>query len=136
MKRSRFETPRSSPGKASKYFRHFKKMASRGIEVVVYCRVSSRTQIHRRSLDRQEQYLREKVKKLGGRVIEVFREIGSGWIIDADERKLFVQACRIAVEQGAIVVARSSDRFIRNEFFGMHGNIDALPTRYEFRQLR
>jgi hypothetical protein len=122
--------------RASAYIHSFKELAERwpGMKVVLYARVSHRTQDHKGNLNRQVNYLLRKVKKRGAVVIGVHKEIVSGKIHDDSPK--FRAACKKARKHGAIVVARSVDRFLRNaRYYDSKENWDAQPWEFEFDML-
>src|SRR5262245_42960804 len=81
-------TPSQVPDRASKYIRRFFRLAKRrrGIRVVLFVRVSGWVQKWNQNLDAQESRLRRRVERLGGIVVDVFREVASGWRTNEWER--------------------------------------------------
>lgn len=105
-------------GTASNYILSLSEMVQ-GDRVVICCRVSGRVQKWKRSLDKQERNLRQIVKKRGGIVVGVVSYQGSG--IDPS---WLLEAARLARKHRAILLAESTDRFIRHPSF----NTDYWPT--------
>jgi DNA invertase Pin-like site-specific DNA recombinase len=76
--------------------------------LVLYVRESTRSQ--RLNLPYQNAYLKNEVEKLGFVVVEIFEEIGSGWV---DGRPEFERAVLKAQSMRAVLVAACMDRFRR-----------------------
>lgn len=95
------------PGKASNYIVH--DCNRPGDKVILCCRVSSHEQNRRRNLEDQETNLRREMEKRGAVVVHVRKYEGSGvdpiWPAGA---------AAMAKEQGAKLVAETTDRFIRH----------------------
>lgn len=104
-----------SPGDASQYITH--DGIQSGDRVVLYCRVSTRQQNHSGNLDSQEKYLRTQMGKRKARVVEVVRYVGSGF-----EPLRLPFAVRMAQQHGAKIVAITTDRFIRHDYFKSTGS--------------
>jgi DNA invertase Pin-like site-specific DNA recombinase len=121
----------SPPGKGSDYIQHFDSRIV-GILVVLYCRVSGRMQDHRGNLDDQEAADRRWLEDNGATVVAVYRDVASGWNAD---RPGLMAALEKAREVGAIVVARSTDRFIRSIDYTPE-NPQLQPTVEEYEKLR
>jgi len=126
------------PARASNYL-HWLKNYNRehpDMKVVLYLRVSARSQDHNGNLWNQERVLRRKLKKLGIPIVGCYSEVGSGWNTDhilGDLR----QAVREAKNhENAVILATSADRFLRNKDFHTQTNPNALPTIAEFEKLR
>lgn len=85
--------------------------------VIIYCRVSARSQYHKRNLDMQEKGLRRIARKYHLTVIAVFREVGSGTIRYKENRLAFLQAVSIAKRQSTetVILSITPDRFLRSE---------------------
>lgn len=104
-------------------------------KVVLYCRVSARSQNHRGNLDNYEVFLRKRMKQNGTtKVIRVFREVASGWAWN--DRSEFREACRFTKKHGAILVAFSVDRFIRSRSYHSKDNPFVQPSEDEFEYLQ
>jgi DNA invertase Pin-like site-specific DNA recombinase len=125
--------PKSLPGKASDYIAHFKELAQKHphMKVILYARVSARTQDHNGNLDEQLASLRKAVQP--HKVISEFKTVESGW----QREHLSLQgAAEMALEVGAVVVAESADRFLRSEKFDTKKNPSILPTVAEYEKLK
>ena len=110
-----------TPGDASAYITH--DGIQKGDRVVLFCRVSTRQQNHSGNLEGQEHYLTDQMHARGAIVVCVEKYVGSG----LDPLHL-IQAAKIARQCSAKIVALTTDRFIRHEFF--------KATRAKNRQLR
>ncbi|MCH9652586.1 MAG: recombinase family protein [Planctomycetes bacterium] len=119
-----------SPGDASKYISY--DCIKPGDQVVLYCRVSTRQQNYTGNLDAQERYLRTQVTERGAIVVTAVQCVGSGFYPFR-----LAYAASLAKQSGAKIVALTTDRFIRNEFFKSTGskfernaraNIEGLET--------
>jgi hypothetical protein len=129
---------KSKPAKASKYLHHLKEYYKEhpDMQAIIYCRVSACMQEYNHNLDNHEVVLRRKLKKINVPVIGCFREISSGWILDADKRGALKDAVEKAKQnRNTVVVTTSSDRFLRNRDFTTK-KPDLLPTKAEFEKLR
>jgi hypothetical protein len=122
------------PGKASDFIAHLPDAVTAGVPVVLYVRVSSRTQGKKRNLFSQLRTSRRQLETLGLKVVAMFRDIASGW--QWEDRPGLRNAIQLAKKGGAIVVAESTDRFIRSEAFHTKNNPGAQPTQDEFRRLQ
>ena len=97
-------------GNAGNYIKH--NVIRSGDTVVLACRVSGHTQHRGRNDANQRDGLREKVERLGGEIVGVVCVEAAGfdpcWIRPA---------VIIARQHGAIIVAESTDRFVRHPAF-------------------
>lgn len=116
------------PGDASKYIT-FDGIRD-GDRVVLYCRVSTRQQNHTGNLDAQEQYLKAEMAKRGAKVVQVVKYVGSGF-----EPLRLPLAVKYAEQHRAKIVAISTDRFIRNEFFKSTGSKSERNARANIKGL-
>lgn len=133
---------RHSTGTASDYIVHFKKLAiqNRILKVILYLRVSRCQQRKNGNLADQERYLKriiryyEKKYHIKIEIVAVIKETASGWSYDKIELE---KATIVADEYDAIVVlAESSDRFVRSRFYHSHKNPDVLPNVREYEALK
>ena len=127
----------SKPAKASNYLYRLKRYHLKypDMVVILYLRVSARSQDHNGNLLNQEMVLRRKLKKLGILVVDCFREVCSGWVTD-HHRGVLRLAVRKALQfKNAVILAVSADRFLRNKDFHTKNNRDVLPTIAEFEKL-
>ena len=126
---------REEPPPASRYVHHLEALVSqrRNLIAVLWIRASGREQRRRKNLRDQEASLRRNVAKRGVKVIHAFRAVASGW---DEDRGAFKQAAAFARRHhGAILVAESSDRFLRNRRYSSSQNPSAQPTRAEWKSL-
>lgn len=121
-----------APAKASDYVMTFEELKQSGCSVVIYPRVSSRTQKRKRKLKSQEDSLRLQLRRAGIHVLAAFRECGSGWDDDLERR---AAAAEYAARYGAILVVDSVDRLLRSRLFRHNDKEPKLPTDYEFQAL-
>ena len=146
-----YEPPPSPIGKASDYIAHADDLARKqpGFKAVLWVRESARWKDVEGRLDRQEQYDRDYLQRLGVEVVEVCRVVEAGWHnrqgwnredywtwLKIDRREL-VKAANLARDLGAVLVARDVTRFLRPYGFTsakMTGP-DGVPTVAEFQQL-
>lgn len=126
--------------KASDYIIHFKKLfaSNNSIKVVLYCRVSRCWQKHRGNLRGQRKYLKKWIshyeKKYGVKIVivAVFCEVASGW---SNGREKLIAASKEASKHGAVLLAESACRFIRNKKYHSFLNPDVLPIISEYESL-
>lgn len=104
-----------TPGDASKYITH--DGIQQGDQVVLYCRVSTRQQYHSGNLIAQEAYLRTQINARGAIVVKSVRFVGSGFF-----PLRLAYAATLAKQCGAKIVALTTDRLIRNEFYKSTGS--------------
>jgi DNA invertase Pin-like site-specific DNA recombinase len=125
--------PEPPPGKASDYIERFDHWIEShpGLPVALWCRVSARGQGRRGNPDDQESGLRRVVGAHGGRVAEVFPHVGPGW--DTEALTAALATCR---KRGIrVLLAETTDRFLRHPEYHSSENPDAQPTEEQFRQL-
>jgi DNA invertase Pin-like site-specific DNA recombinase len=104
--------------------------------VILYLRVSARSQDHNGNLQNQKRVLRRRLKKLGIPVIDCFSEVISGWMTDHHLGALR-QAVRKARQlENTVILAVSADRCLRSRDFHTKNNPDALPTITEYERLK
>lgn len=133
----------SKSAKASKYLHHLKKYFKKhpDMRVVIYCRVSACMQGCKGNLMTYKKLLRRRLKKLGIHIIgRCHCEVSSGWNMDFDKRPALKQAIEkaqkhIARGKNVVIVAASSDRFLRNKDYTTN-QPDLLPTKAEFEELK
>ncbi len=94
-------------------------------------RESGRTQALKGNLQAQERNLRKAVEKLELRVVRVFREIGSGYSSDLEQR---AAAFAYARENGVALITESADRFLRHRDYSKT-NQEILPSLGEWERL-
>ena len=139
-RRLREKYPLDEPDKASSYIVHFKKLVTqnRSLKVVLYCRVSRCQQKENGNLSDQQRYLRRILHKYERKydvkiiIVAVFEEVASGW--DGD-RKVLIAAADKAKKTGAILVAESTCRYIRNENYHSYRNFNIVPTSHDYEAL-
>lgn len=116
-------------GKASNFIKHFGTNAWLGIRVVLCCRVS--TQSQRNHLPDQVAYLTRIVEAAGGTVVDIVCYEGWGgnpnWLVDAARK---AQAC------GAILLAETTDRFIRSDDYHQSKRPNSQATEDDLELLR
>ena len=118
------------PGKASNYIRHAKSEIRPGDKVILFCRVSDRSQ--EANLDDQEANLRWVVEKRGAKVLDPpIRKVKKGW----DISWLNEPAAR-AREHGAKLLAETPNRFIRPRVYDSRYNQDAQASEEDLELLR
>ncbi len=115
-------------GTASNYIRDFK-LIQRGTKVVLCLRVSGCTQQQNKNLDDSESFLRKELEQIGAIVVGVIRHVGSGW-----DPEWLLPAVRLGKKHGAVLLAESTDRFIRNPYyhsrFWQNGQASELDLQY------
>ncbi len=119
-------------GTANDYIRHLTDLLVPGLPAVLYCRVSGRTQDKKNNLAEQVRYERQQLDDIGVSVIEVFREVSSGW---KDDRPQLKAAAEHALQNNTVLVARSLCRIIRSTDYRDDRNPDALPSVGEYEEL-
>ncbi len=100
--------------------------------VVLWCRVSARVQARTGNASDQEANLRRALQRLGIPVVAAFLHVGPGWDLHGGR---LAQAVQRAREHGAILVAETTDRFLRHPGYHSRENPDARPTEAQFREL-
>jgi hypothetical protein len=103
-----------------------------GVKAVLYCRVSARSQDRKGNLDDQQAYLERELTQLGFEIVAVKREIASGW---KEDRESLIEAATEAVKLGAILVAASTDPFLRSDDFKSDTAPGALPEEADYQEL-
>jgi hypothetical protein len=83
-----------------------------GDKVVLWVRVSGRAQRRRGNLKDGESFLRAQVAKCQGGVVAVVTHVGAGWEPACLAR--LSKAAVIARQHGAILLAETTDRFVRH----------------------
>lgn len=122
---------KSPPGTASYHFEHFKKSTYKGQKVILYCRVSAGDQED--NLDGQELRLRRYLESFEVKIIGIFREVISGYVRNCGRLKT---AAKEAKKTGAVILAESTDRFVRNIDYNSKTNPNAQPTVEEFEYIK
>jgi hypothetical protein len=109
---------RLQPGRASDYIRHAQARLKLGTLVLACCRVSGRER--KRKLADQEVNLRQVCERYGAILVDVVMHVGSGadpfWIGAAAKK---------AKELNAVLLAETTDRFVRHPDFHSSKNADA-----------
>jgi len=131
--------PKSKTAQASKYLQHLDEYYKQqpDIQAILYCRDSTRHQGC--NLDTYEEVLRRELNQRGISIVgRCYREICSG--SDFDNRWKLEQAVEkakklIAKGKRVVIVAPSSDRFLRNKYFTTD-QPDILPTEAEYEKLK
>lgn len=124
-------TPGAKPPRASLYVHHLEELVKEKprLEVVLVCRVSGREQHRRKHLRDQRASLRRNVEALGARVVREFSAVASGW----DDDWLVVEsAAAWARRHGAVLMAESTCRYLRNREYSSTECPWVLPTRDEW----
>jgi hypothetical protein len=101
-------------------------------KVLLLCRVSSSDQDRNGSLKAQSEWCRKSLVERGYELFSEFLEVASGW---AEDRDVLIRAAKKAKQIGAVLVAESTDRFIRPRYFNPSKNPDAWPSDEEFCRL-
>jgi DNA invertase Pin-like site-specific DNA recombinase len=130
------ECPKSPTGKASNYITQLDQYREKhpDMKVIFYGRVSSRTQGRKKNLKNQKIQLESEHINRNIPTLGYYREICSGRIID-DDRWALVAAVREAKKHNAVIVAASTDRFLRNYFYESD-HPEILPTEHEYEKLK
>ncbi len=126
------DSPESSPGKASRYIHYLTALVKAGLveRVVLYCRVSTESQERAGHGEDQEDYLRYAIERLGILVLRPFHDTCSGHDLN---RPGLDMAIAYALKHDAILVAESTDRFLRPA--DCHTDQHARPTKEQFEEL-
>ncbi len=82
-----------------------------GAPVVLYARVSGRTQARQRSLERQIAELEADAARLGADIVGTCAEVASGM---SPDRPVLLRAAAIARRHNAIILAHNVGRFVRS----------------------
>ncbi len=126
-----FEPGANEIGIASDYISDIRSLKA-GQRVVAYCRVSASDQARSKNLEDQVENLKRKMERLGFIVLEIIKEVASGWQEDRDG---LLHATEFAVANNAVLVAESATRFIRSRDY-KSTNWNVLPTKGEYRRLK
>ena len=130
---------KSPPGIASDYIFHLDSVpvAHSELPIVLYARESGRTQDCRGNLANQGKNLLAAVTARGRAIVgRLHGEVSSGWIHPDHFRLRFERAITEAKRLNAILLAESTDRFIRPESYRSDTRWDAWPTVDEFERLK
>jgi len=101
---------RLQPGPARKYIRKFN--IKSGDLVWLVCRVSEHVQRRNKNDDGQATFLRKEVKQRGGVVVGVTKITISGF-----HPYWLAKAAALAKQHGAILLAETTDRYVRHPFY-------------------
>lgn len=123
--RVRWRQPRA--GKASDYLNHFS-IRYPGEPIVLACRVSERVQHRRGNHTDQAAEMTAAVNAAGGRVIAPVTECGPGW-----DPSWLANAAALARLHGARILAESTDRLIRSDWYHSKRSPDAQATEHDLR---
>ncbi|MHC4115514.1 MAG: recombinase family protein [Planctomycetota bacterium] len=132
----------TKPAKASNFLHWFKNYYYEHPDMVaiLYNRESSNPQDYKHNHRIHEWVLRRKCKKLNIPVIGYYCETCSGKALNTDRQALLqaVRKARAMIKEGkhAVILATSTDRFLRNIDFHTKDNPDVLPTEAEFEKLK
>lgn len=128
------------PGRASDHIVHFESRPDlHGRRVILFCRVSGRTQKKRKNLADQEAFLWRYAEASCPIADEVFF-VGSGWV---NSHEFYTEAYPVhftrvvaaAKELDAFLLAESTCRFIRPYGYHSRRNPDATATRFDLERL-
>ncbi len=129
---ARFSCINRTAGTASSIIEGFR--IREGDKVILVLRVSSCVQHRSKNLRDQERRLRQAVKKAGGVVIGVVHP-GKGFGPGYETDWLWKHAIR-AQRTGAILLAESTSRFVRNRFYHSEHRPELRATDSNLRMLR
>lgn len=133
---ARSDLYRGKPGIASNYIHHFAEYARSHLwpKVMLYLRVSTREQYRKGNFDDQGAWCRKVLKGFGAVLVRMpYEEYVSG-VCGKVDRWGLRYAAEWARKLGAVLVAESTDRLIRNALWTTE-NPDAWPTEDEFEDL-
>lgn len=111
---------------------HADEVIRSGTPVVLYPRVSGRTQARNGSLDRNTAELEEYAARRGAEIVGICPDTGSGMSLD---RPGLLRAAELAREHNAIILAHNVGRLIRSAEFHRTRNPGAQPTQAEYEAL-
>lgn len=130
------------PGRASDFIVRLRKHRKLwGKRVVLFCRVSSRTQKKRKNLADQEKFLRKVVARYGCIVVAVYHCTGSGWIDSHEYCPIMhpahlMRARALAAHHDAFLLAESTDRFVRPRWYNSQTDPTRTATRKDLSELK
>lgn len=123
-------------GRASRLIRRRKKLKP-GQLCVAWCRESTDAQAE--NMEGQIANVRRNIERAEGKVVEVFDHIVSGKVIvkgkDGEVLEKLSEAARYAKRVGAVLVAESTCRFVRNQHYDPKKCPNARPTDAELHAL-
>lgn len=119
------------PGKASHYIRYAQEEIQWGDLLIIWCRVSGRTQQRGNNLADQEAKLRQYAESRGAIVVGVQHHRGLGW----DTYALEI-AAGMASRYGAKVLAESTDRLVRSPHYHSNNNFYAQARVVDLEDLK
>lgn len=118
--------------------------------LVGYCRVSSRQQNRKGTLQRRWEHLEDVSESLDYDLVTTFTEVTHGWTVRRgksciNDREALVEAIDLARRIGGGVLTHSWDRFVRHEFVkdqikqkapkSIEERLRRLPNHFEFDEL-
>jgi hypothetical protein len=124
------EYRRYQRGQASKIIHHASELKP-GQKAVLWCRVSGCEQNRQGNLDDNEAKLTELSKDLRTEVVGVIRYVGSG-----TDPICLVNAVDLAKKLGAVLLAESTDRFIRHPAYHSKENPNAQAREPDLEELQ
>lgn len=123
--------PNSAPGLACRWLHALDELPPS--RAVILARVSSWTQAFNDNLAPQLDFIRQRCLARGFEAIAIYSEVGAGWRSGRElDRGRLRAAIEVARERGAIVVAESTDRFIRSVDYDPQTCPWAWPTEFDF----
>ncbi|MEW4564210.1 hypothetical protein AB1K70_16855 [Bremerella sp. JC770] len=130
----------SPPAVASDYLGYFPDIVTQLLknkptaQVVLYIRVSARSQFDRGTNKGQETECVTILEQLGVSNIKIFREVVAGWELLEPCRSRLIAAAELAEKSDGVVVASNTQRFLRNEYYS-RDDFKRVPTVAEFDSL-
>lgn len=129
--------PEGEPGKASDYICYFDDLIQDHknvvLLVVLFGRVSASAQNYRGNLGEQIRSMKEYLRRYDNIcIIAEIKDVASGW---KEERDGLREAVNIAIENDAMVLTESTDRYIRSPYYHSQYNPLAKPTDAEYKNL-
>lgn len=127
--------PESPPGIASDYIQLLEYILKNypNEKIVLFCRASSKTN-QKNTLPVQVADLKNNIQKMGGIIVDEYQFVDSGKLSFEHIKRHWKKAAKLARKHGAILVAESTDRFIRSNEF-THQNKNAPISVPEFEEL-
>jgi DNA invertase Pin-like site-specific DNA recombinase len=132
------EAEQSKPAKASNYLHHLADYYKQYPDMVaiIYLRESACMQDYNDNGKSHKRVLRKKLKKLNIPIVGCFYEVCSGKKLN-EEREALINAVRKAKSyNNTVIIATSSDRFLRHKDYHSVENPNILPTEANYMQLK